>query len=350
MRDRDSGADTGASAGCSDASWEACVYPSRGLSFTNTPREDAMVLHVFDDLTGRNLPIVVYVPEGEGPFPVVIFSHGGGFSAGHNDSQNWGRELAAHGYVSIHYGSIEHDATARMAYCEIAGVTMEECTSGPIDPEAIVAIGRTRDVIAVMDALEDLSDASVARGGPAIDAERLAIAGWSGGSRPSMILMGAETYVSPSVPSFGQADPRPRASVILSPTGPGFGAFYDEGGMTSWDDMRGPTLMATGDNDIKPDNTELTGPIRRFPFDAQPGDGTRHLLYSNLDVPEFGHPVYNLGELDSTDERVHRLSLAVSSSARAFLDAYVLGDEAGMAYLESDDARILAGPSEWLNR
>ncbi len=351
MRGRDSGAgDASPSTGCSDSTYESCVYESRGLAVTNTPRDPDTVLHVHDDLTGRDIPLVAYIPEGDGPFPVVIFSHGGGFTDGHNTSQTWGNELAAHGYVSIHYGSIEPDATAFMAYCDIAEIPPEECTASAVDPEVLMLIGRSRDIIAVMDSLDELSAQSVARGGAALDVERVAIVGWSGGSRSEMPVMGATAIASASVPRFTNPDPRPRAAVFLSPAGPGFGGFFDDGTETSWDELRGPTLIATGDNDLKPDNPDLTGPIRRVPFDAQPGDGARHMLYSNLDVPEWGHGVFNLDELDSSDERIRRQSLAISSTVRAFLDAYVLEDQAAMEYLQSDDAQILAGPSEWLHR
>jgi dienelactone hydrolase len=352
--DRDAGADdasaqTDAGVDCSDDTFEACVYPSRGLAVTNTPLAEAEAIHVMDPITGRDLPLVAWIPDGDGPFPVVVFSHGGGFVTGHAESRTWGRELAAHGYVSIHYGSIEPDATALAAWCDLTGVPTDEC-DGSLDNEAISQVGRARDIIAVLESLDELSEASVARGNAALDLDHIAIAGWSGGARASMPVMGATMVLSPSVTRVAIPHPMPDAVVLLSPTGPGFGGYFDDGTETSWDEMRGPSLMVTGANDIKPDNQELTGPIRRFPFEAQPGDGARHLLYSTLDHPEFGHGIYNLGELGSTDVTLRRLSLAISSAVRAFLDAYVLGDEDAMAYLASDDARVLAGPADWLAR
>ena len=136
----------------------------------------------------------------------------------------------------------------------------------------------------------------------------------------------------------------------MSPSGPGFGGLYDEGGTTSWDAMRGPFLMATGTNDQKPLKPELTGAIRRLPFEAQPADSERWLLYSNLAVGIGGHGTYNLGDLDSRDERVQRLSAAIASSALAVLDAHLRDDARARAWLASDDARVLAGDLDWLSR
>ncbi len=37
---------------------------------------------------GHGIPVRVYVPEGEGPFPVLVWAHGGGFIFGHVDDED----------------------------------------------------------------------------------------------------------------------------------------------------------------------------------------------------------------------------------------------------------------------
>jgi hypothetical protein len=136
----------------------------------------------------------------------------------------------------------------------------------------------------------------------------------------------------------------------MSPTGPGFGGFYENSAETSWDDMRGPFYMATGQNDVKPLKPTLNGPVRRRPFETQPADGQRRLLYSNLAVGVGGHGTYNLEDEGSPDGRLARLSRAIGSVARAFLDASLRGDAAADAWLASANARVLAGEADWVTR
>lgn len=102
----------------------------------------------------------------------------------------------------------------------------------------------------------------------------------------------------------------------------------------------------TGDNDVKPSKPDLTGADRRIAYERQPADGSRYLLYSKLPPGVGGHPTYDLEDLASADPRVVRLSRAIQSTARAFLDATLNGDAAAKAWLESDHAAVLAGDAE----
>ena len=54
-----------------------------------------------DSARNRKVPVKIYYPEkGQGPFPVIVFSHGlGGSREGY---EYLGRRWASHGYVSVH--------------------------------------------------------------------------------------------------------------------------------------------------------------------------------------------------------------------------------------------------------
>src|SRR6185295_15877755 len=54
-----------------------------------------------DTARNRKVPVKIYYPQkGQGPFPVIIFSHGlGGSREGY---EYLGRHWASHGYVSVH--------------------------------------------------------------------------------------------------------------------------------------------------------------------------------------------------------------------------------------------------------
>ena len=300
------------------------------------------------------MPLLTRTPAGTGPFPVVIWSHGGGFNDnGQHLGSEWGTVIAGQGYVVIHLAHVTATHDTADAVCKLASVPSPECSGDTGDEDSgLVAVFRTFDIAGVLDKLQVLSDQSVAAGGPAFDRSRVVVAGWSGGSRAPVILMGASIIASPTAPRFSLPDLRVTAAIALSPTGPAFGGFFDDGagGATSWDTMRGPLLNATGDNDVKPDKPDLNGPVRRFPFTAQPGDGTRWLLYSNLALGVGAHGTFNLGDDQSSDARLARLSRALRSVVRAFLDAHLKDDAAADAWLATTNAGVLAGDADWEHR
>ncbi len=335
---------------CAPGSLAACEYPGRGL--TVVVRDG---LNTIEPVTGRALPLVARIPATAGPLPVVLWSHGGGFYPdGELLSETWGTLMAEHGYVVIHVGHSAQTAETIARYCDLAAVPEDECVPSE-DEEAtgLLAIGRSYDLAAVLQDLPRLSGISVANGGPALDLGRVALAGWSGGTRGPMMLMGAKVRPTPSAPIFTNRHPLPRAAILMSPAGPGFGGWYGDPSTpddSSWSEMRGPIFGCTGDNDQKPDKPELTGPIRRAWFPFQPADGKRVLLYSNLAVGVGGHGTYNLGDITSDDARLRRLSGAIASVARAFLDASMNDDAAARAWLLTDNAATLAGDVDWVRR
>lgn len=291
------------------------------------------------------------MPDGEGPFPTVVWSHGGGFNDnGHRQAKQWGDALATHGYVVIHVAHTGLTVDGGLALCAAASVPTAECVPGGDEDDGLVALVKSHDIVAVLDALPMLSDASVAGGGPAIDFDRVAVAGWSAGSRAPLITHGAVFLPSASAPVFSLPHALPKAVLALSPIGPGYGGFFDDGSAHSWQGVRGPVLMITGDNDLKATKPDLTGLDRRVAFEKQPADGSRWLLYSQL-APGVGeHATYNLEQLGSEDERLVRFSRAERSAALAFFDAQLFDDPHANEWLASNNAATLAGEAEWVHK
>ncbi len=332
---------------CDDAA--ACAYPSKGLGFSE--RE----IVVEDAEMGRALPVLARIPDAEGPLPLVIWSHGGGFLPNVPPATaGWSTTFAQQGYAVLTLAHIPPTAEGALALCDLASIPIEDCSAdavaGDEDANGLVALVKTRDVIAVLDALPGLSDASVDLGGPAIDLDRVILAGWSAGSRPGLVTLVATFLPLPGMSPLSMADVRPAAAFALSPTGPGFGGFYEEEGSNSWSDVRGPVLVITGDNDVKPTKPDLNGPVRRRGFENQPEDGSRWMLYSSLEPGVGGHGTYNLEDRNANDERLADLSIAIESTALAFVDANVMGDAEAEAWLASDRARLIAGEAEWVHR
>lgn len=345
----DTTTDTGAVlvSGCAEDALAACEYPSLGVGF-----DERQGIATVEPETGRSLPLVARVPRLPGPLPVVVWSHGGGFTQGGQlGSDAWGETFARHGYVVIHVGHAPLGTDGARTLCVLASVPEAECApSEDDDANGLVAIGRSYDLKAVLNDLPRLSQVSVNNDGPALDLTRVAVVGWSGGARGPMTLMGAKVKPTASAPLFTNPHALPKAAIFLSPAGPGFGGWYEEAGDDSFDELRGPTLSATGTHDVKPNKPQLTGEIRRRHFDLVPGDGSRWLLYSNLPVGVGGHGTYHLEDLDSADTRLARFSDALVSTALAFLDATLSDDETAAAWLASDNARVLAGDADYESR
>ncbi len=325
-------------AGCSPSSLEACEYPVGGSGMVTT-----QTVMVTEPISGRVLPVLVRKPPGAGPFAVVIWSHGGGFNdSGQLLSNEWGEPLSRHGFVVLSIGHVTLTPAQGTAFCTAGSVPTAECVATD-DEEAngFIALVKSRDVIAVLDALPTLQV------GVPLDLNRVAVAGWSAGARAPQVMQGAKFIPSASAPVYTAPHARVKAIVGLSPISPGYGGFYEGANGNSWDMIRGPVLMATGNNDLKASKPDLTGALRRIAWDRQMADGRRWLLYSNLPPGVGEHGTYNLGDLGSSDPRLSRLSRALRSVVLAFLDAELNGDVAARAWLDSGDARTLAGDASW---
>ena len=94
----------------------------------------------FDAKRDRKLPVKIYFPKsGDGPFPVILFSHGlGGSREGY---EYLGRCWASHGYVSVHLQHPGSDAAVlqgtnvaeMMANLRKAAATAENAVNRPLD-------------------------------------------------------------------------------------------------------------------------------------------------------------------------------------------------------------------------
>ncbi|MGE0495492.1 MAG: alpha/beta hydrolase family protein [Vulcanimicrobiota bacterium] len=266
-------------------------------------------------------------PDGQGPFPLVIVSHGNG--------GNWGSHqqivdaIAAEGYVVL---APNHPAS------DTRRVFRHDKTyaTGPDpgrDPAAV--FGRPRDVSFLIDRAEQWN---AERGHPLygkLDLDHIAALGHSYGSYTVQAVCGAVPILDnlkPAVPpGKGPApslrDSRVDVGVVYSPSGPGSN-FFDEG---SYSGLVCPMLCLTGEND-----TQLSGGLksardRYRAYQLMPPGDKYHLW-----LAKAGHNGWDdLGEASrwarnawrkATPEAadVVRISTAVTL---AFLDLYLKGDQ-----------------------
>lgn len=309
---------------------------------------------VTSTVTGRQVPLLIRYPtDAPGKRGVVLVSHGGGYNeSGHKTSAEWGNTLAAHGFVAIHMAHVDLKGGGEgKILCMLGSVPESECLPSDRDTEERpfldTAVARPYDAKAVLDDLPRLA-ARLEDEGVQLDASRVAAAGWSAGSQIGLVLAGAARQLTPSVPDFTITDDRIKASIALSPQGPDHSGYTQ----TSFAAITGPVLVMTGTNDQKDGVPDLTGAVRRQAYDLlSGGTGAHYMLYSTLPVGTGAHGSYNLGDVSSSDPRLVQLSEALSMTALAFLDAYLLDREEARAWLRTDAPRQLTGDnSEWLQK
>ncbi len=105
---------------------------------------------VYGNAGGRELRLDLYQPErGEGPFPAVVFIHGGGWRAGHpGQFSRQAMYLAANGYVCvcIDYrlsGEARFPAAIEDCKCAVRWLRAVGAKEYHVDPERIAASGES---------------------------------------------------------------------------------------------------------------------------------------------------------------------------------------------------------------
>lgn len=347
--------------GCAVGTGPRCLYRSP-RAFQDI--REVVGMNLEGAIGGRTLPVLIRYPaDAREPLPVVVWAHAGGWSAtGHRSGDAWSASLARAGYAVVHVAHVPPTRAQLDAICVTVGITRRaECEdlslTGDHDGDGTatrntfeaIGVGRAADTRLVLDRLGGIADRFTTQTSVRLDTARVTVAGWSGGSQNPMGLAGAARDLSATLSRYTNPDPRPVAFIAISPQGPGYSGFFATAMGSSWDAVRGPTLVMTGDGDEKPANT-LTGPIRRRAFELMP-TGQKYLFYSRVQNPDIAHGDFNLGGAMSGDARRVALAESLVSVALAFLDAHVRGEAGALRWLAADDARAgVSGDADWVRR
>ena len=162
-----------------------------------------------DQKRERKVPVKIYFPKtGDGPFPVVIFSHGlGGSREGY---EYLGRHWASHGYVSVH---VQHLGSDNAVWENAApGEAMENMRKSAANLQN--ATNRPLDVSFAIDQMEKMNRED----GPLkkrLDLGRIGVAGHSFGAFTTLAIAG-ETFVAPGGKEASMGDARVKAAIPMS--------------------------------------------------------------------------------------------------------------------------------------
>ncbi len=302
--------------------------------FGPDPASDGYSEQRFDQLVdaarGRSVPVTVLRPhqtEPPQPAPLIILSHGG--AAGRSSYRYLATHLARNGYVVAipeHVGS----NTAAL----VRGIIHR--LSGPSTVTAAMAQDRSEwrarpaDITFVVDeaARWNASDPALRS---SIDLAHIGVLGHSYGAYTALAVAGARVWLDDTLSDLG--DPRVRAMVALSPSGPGgWGWFTEE----SYANVDIPALLVTGSRDIV---TEWqTGEWRKQAFDLM-APGERYCLWLE------GATHFDFVDLSfqgGRSERVHRI---VEAMVLAFFDKQLKAEPGSSDHrLSAEYAGRLAGP------
>ncbi|KOU25649.1 chlorophyllase [Streptomyces sp. WM6372] len=250
---------------------------------------------------GEDLQVRVSAPATGSDLPVVVFSHGFGWSM--NGYAPLADHWAAQGFVVIQPTHLDS---------RTLGIPHED----PRTPR-IWRI-RVEDLKQVLDGL-DVLEAAVPGLGGRVDHGRIAVAGHSWGAQTASTLLGARVLDADGVPGEDMSDPRVTAGVLLALTGLGdsltpFAAENLPFLRPSFDTMTTPALIVAGDEDDSALSTRgpdwFTDPYTHSPA------GKSLLTLFGAEHSLGGIPGYEVAE--TTDESPARVAL-IQRLTTAFL-------------------------------
>jgi predicted dienelactone hydrolase len=288
---------------------------------TNTIETQRAVWH--DAKRDRDVPVKIYSPRsGNGPFPVILFSHGlGGSREGY---EYLGEHWAAHGYVSVH---LQHLGSDEAVWRDTGLLKRKRAMQrSAADPQN--AINRPRDISFAIDELERLNrDSPIWK--HRLDLERIGVAGHSFGAFTTLASAGQK--FQPGVAKASSfADPRVKAAIPMSAPTPKNKSRLDE----VYAGVQIPCLHMTGTKDSSPIG-DTTPAERRLPFDHCKNSDQFLITFKDGD-----HMIFSgrTTRAEPSDKKFQRL---IQQSSTAFWDAYLRADAKAKSWLTNDFKREL---------
>ncbi|GIP10311.1 hypothetical protein J1TS5_24810 [Paenibacillus macerans] len=251
---------------------------------------------------GEDLQVRVSAPAIGSELPIIVFSHGYGWSLdGYSPLADF---WAAHGFVVVQPTHLD-SRTLNLP---------------PDDPRTpLIWRFRVEDMKRILDQL-DLIEASVPGLSGRLDRSRIAVAGHSWGGQTASMLLGARVLDARGEPGEDMSDSRIKAGVLLATTGKGgadltpFAAEHFPFMNPSFADMSTPALVVAGDHDQSQLSTR--GPDWfTDPYFLSPGSKSLLTLFG-AEHSLGGIPGYNVTE--TTDENPERVAL-IQRLTRAYL-------------------------------
>lgn len=242
---------------------------------------------------GTDLEVRVSAPAVGRDLPLVVFSHGFGWSLD--------------GYAPL----VDHWAANGFVVVQPTYLDSRRLGLPHDDPRTpLIWRQRVQDVTHVLDQLDRI-EASLPGLDGRLDRSRIAVAGHSFGAQTSAVLLGARVLDADGNPGADLSDPRVTAGVLLAPAGTGgddltpFAAETFPFMNPSFATMRTPALVVVGDRDDSP--LTVRGPDwMTDPYVLSPGAKSLLTLFG-AEHSLGGISGYEVAE--TTDESPERVAL-----------------------------------------
>lgn len=260
---------------------------------------------------GEDIQIRVSAPATGGDLPVIVFSHGFGWSM--NGYAPLADFWAARGFVVLQPTHLDS---------RTLGLAAED----PRTPR--IWRFRIEDLTRVLDGL-DILEASVPGLAGRLDHDRIAVAGHSWGAQTASALLGARVLDPDGVPGEDMSDARVKAGVLLALTGLGddltpFAAENFPFMRPSFDSMATSALIVAGDNDQS--HLSTRGPDWFIdPYTCSPGSKSLLTLFE-AEHSLGGIAGYEVAE--TTDESPARVAL-IQQLTTVFLRSALYPEDTG---------------------
>jgi len=285
-------------------------------------------LNLTDAKRDRTIPVKIYYPDGPGPFPIVLYSHGLG---GSKDGKRYlGKYWASHGYIGIfmtHFGSDRSVTDSKLPFNSPENKARLRAATKPQS-----TFNRPWDVTAVIDGLDFIEQQVDALKGR-MDHQRIAVTGHSYGSMTVMLSAGGYAQQARAL-GHQFRDDRPRAFIAMSPRPAGPRGNPD----AIWSEIDRPMMTMTGGNDTDPIGAGINGETRKQPFEKMP-PGDKYLLW----LDGAYHWTFGDATKNRQPEAAHHL--AIKAASLAFLDAYLKDSPDAKKFLTSGAIGQLTGNS-----
>lgn len=286
------------------------------LRAETTTSIDVLRYEPVDAARSRTVPVKIYRVKSAEAKPVIVFSHGLGGSRenGVYLAEHWARN----GYVAVF---VQHPGSDESVWKEASRgermAAMKQAASGKS------LLDRLGDIPFVLDQLERWNAESGHALHGALDLEHIGMTGHSFGAVTTQAMMGQKFPLGKSFP-----DPRFDAFFPMSPsTGRGVGA------TEAFAHISAPVLCMTGTEDTSVITPEMTAASRREVYAALPAGDKYQLVF------EGGtHSAFSDGALFNEKQLDHHHG-AIQVISTRFWDAYLKGDAAAKAWLQSEKPR-----------
>ena len=284
-----------------------------------------------DAKRGRDVPVKIYFPkEGNGPFPIIVFSHGLG---GTRDGYEYlGRHWAGCGYVSVH---MQHPGSDDSVWKNLPLAERVKAMQHAAE-KLSNALDRPKDGQFVIDQLEKLNADKTFPLKGRLDLNAIAMAGHSFGGYTTLALAG-QTFITRIGLTKRYDEPRIKAAIQMSGPAPNGRRKLDK----AFGSITIPVMHMTGTKDYLEIFPQTSAADRRIPYDLMSNSETCLVIFNGGDHMIFSGRGRLAAPEEIAQDDVFQKLICVSTTA--FWDAYLKGNAEARQWLLSGGCEKMLG-------